>query len=174
MEATVDYTDNRKLIDQAYSLAYGYEQTHGNCPQCVMAAIQETLGGIDDETFKAGHALAGGGALTTIGTCGALAGALMAVSSYFGRDRANFGKGRFLQNYQLGKKVVERFVAEYGSPICGGVQAKIMGRSFDMWDAEDFKAFEAAGGHRDKCTGVAANAAAWAAETILEAKGGPR
>jgi hypothetical protein len=49
-----------------------------------------------------------------------------------------------------------------------------MGRSFNMWDADDYKAFEAAGGHKDKCTSVAANAAAWAAETILEGKGGAR
>lgn len=169
-----EHSSNKALVEQAYAIAYKYEQTHGNCPQCVLAAIQETIGGIDDATFKAGHALAGGCALTTAGTCGALSGALMAISSHFGRDRANFGKGRFLNNYQLSKKVVDRFVAEYGSPICADVQAKIMGRSFNMWDAEDFKAFEAAGGHKDKCTAVAANAAAWAAEVILEAKGAAR
>lgn len=166
----MEQSEKSKVVEQAYNLAYKYEQTHGNCPQCVMAAIQETIGGVDDAAFKAGHALAGGGALTTVGTCGALAGALMAVSSHFGRDRANFGKGRFLQNYHLGKRIVDRFVAEYGGPSCAHVQSKIMGRSFDMWNAEDFKAFEAAGGHRDKCTAVAANAAAWAAELIIDEK----
>lgn len=166
--------DDRRLVDKAHSLAYQYEQTHGNCPQCVMAAIQETIGGVDDGAFKAGHALAGGGALTTTGTCGALVGALMAISSHYGRDRANFGKGRYLKNQQLAKKVVDRFIAEYGSPTCAGVQARIMGRSFNMWDAEDYKAFEAAGGHADKCTSVAANAAGWAAEAILEGKSAPR
>ncbi len=156
------------LIEKAYSLAYGYEQTHGNCPQCVIAAIQETFGGIDDAVFKAAHALAGGGALSTAGTCGALVGALLAVSSRYGRDRENFGKGRYLLNNQLAKRIFDRFVAEFGSPICSQVQTRLMGRSFDMWDGEDYKAFLAAGGHDDKCPAVSGKAARWVAELLVE------
>ncbi len=164
----MDEAKKQELMQKAYDLAYKYEQTHGNCPQCVLAAVQETIGGIDDATFKAGHGLAGGGALTTLGSCGALVGAVLAISSHFGRDRENFGTGRYLQNYQLSKEIVDHFVEDYGGPTCAQVQTKIMGRSFDMWDAKDFQAFEAAGGHKDKCTEVAAKAAAWATGIIID------
>jgi len=43
-----------------------------------------------------------------------------------------------------------------------------MGRSFDMWDRADYKAFLAAGGHTDKCTAVAGTAARIAAEVLLD------
>ncbi len=158
----------RALCEKAYALAYHYEQTYGNCPQCVIAALQETFGGIDDAVFKAAHALAGGGALSTAGTCGALVGALLVVSSRYGRDRENFGKGRYLLNNQLAKRIFDRFVAEFGSPICSQVQTRLMGRSFDMWDAEDYKAFLAAGGHDDKCPAVSGKAALWVAELLAE------
>jgi C_GCAxxG_C_C family probable redox protein len=137
----------------------------------VLAAIQDALGGIGDEVFKAGHALAGGGALTTRGTCGALSGGLMAISCQHGRDRANFVKGRNRRCNALGKRLFDRFVEEYGSPVCRDVQTRLMGRSFDMWDPNDYKAFEQAGGHMEKCPTVTGNTARWVAEILLEEKG---
>jgi C_GCAxxG_C_C family probable redox protein len=159
---------NKQKAERAYALAYEYEQKHGNCPQCVLAAVQEAVGEIDDEVFKASHALAGGGALCGAGTCGALVGGMLAISAKHGRDRENFGKGRYLHNYMLGKKLFDRFVAEFGDPTCGAVQTKVIGRSFNLWDKNDYKAFEDAGGHRDKCTDVAGKAAMWTAEILLE------
>ena len=166
--AALDAAAKKELIEKAYTLAYKYEQSPGNCPQCVLAAVRETMGGVDEAVFKASHALAGGGVLSTEGTCGALAGALLALSNRYGRELPNFHKGRYLHNYQIAKIVFDKFVAEFGSPICARVQAKLMGRAFDMWDAADFKAFLEAGGHDDKCPLVAAKAAAWAVEVLLE------
>ena len=42
-----------------------------------------------------------------------------------------------------------------------------MGRSFNLWDREDYKAFLEAGGHTDKCPVVVGNAAKWAVEILL-------
>lgn len=154
--------------EKAYTLAYEFEQKYGNCPQCVLAAIQEAVGPVDDAIFKAGHALAGGAALSGSGTCGALSGGMLAIAAKYGRDRANFAKGRHLTSYQLSKNLLDRFVAEFGSPICGGVQTKVLGRSYDLWDQKDFQAFEAAGGHVDKCPVVAGLTARWTAEILLE------
>ena len=168
MMATIDRHDAQELIDRAYSLAYENEQKYGCCPQCVLAAIQDVLGVVDDATFKASHGLAAGGGLSTGGTCGALAGGMLALSAKYGRDRAHFGNGRFIQSYELGKRLHDRFVAEFGSPICADVQTSTIGRSFNMWDAKDYRAFEAAGGHRDKCTRVAGTVAGWTAEMLIE------
>ena len=167
--ANIDPQAAQEIIGRAYSLGYENEQKYGCCPQCVLAAIQDVLGVVDDATFKASHGLAAGGGLSTGGTCGALAGGMLALSAKCGRDRAHFGNGRFMQSYELGKRLHERFVAEFGSPICAGVQTKLLGRPFNMWDAKDFKAFEEAGGHRDKCPKVVGTVAGWTAEMLIEA-----
>jgi len=166
----IDPNAKQEIIDKAYSLAYENEQKYGCCPQCVLAAIQDVLGNVDDATFKASHSLAGGGGLSTGGTCGALAGGMLALSAKYGRDRANFGTGRFMGSYRLGKRLYDRFVAEFGSPICAEVQTGLLSRSFDLWDGKDFKAFEEAGGHRDKCPRVAGKVAAWTAEMLIVAE----
>lgn len=45
---------DRQLLDQVYALGYEFEQKYEICPQCVLAALQETLGGIDEEVFTSG------------------------------------------------------------------------------------------------------------------------
>ncbi len=165
--ANTDPQDEQEIISRAYSLAYENEQKYGGCPQCVLAAIQDVLGIVDDATFKASHGLAAGGGLSAGGTCGALAGGMLALSAKCGRDRAHFGNGRFLQSYELAKQLYDRFVAEFGSPICADVQTRLLGRRFNMWDTKDFKAFEEAGGHRDKCPKVAGKVAGWTTEMLI-------
>lgn len=162
--------DRQRILDQVYRLAYDYEGTHGCCPQCVLAAIDDVLGIGGDDVFKAAHGLAGGGGLTGQGTCGALAGAMLAVGAKNGRDRADFGNGSHMHSYVLAKRIYDSFVGEFGSPICSEIQTRTMGRSYDMWDQKDFKAFLADGGHEDKCTNVAGTAARMAADLLLESE----
>lgn len=157
-----------ELIEKAYSLAYEFEQQFGSCPQCVLASIKEVLEVSDDETFKASHALAGGGALTGAGTCGALIGGMLALGAKYGRDREHFGAGSYMQSYKLGKILFTRFVEEFGSPICADVHTRLFGKSYDLWNKEEYQAFEAAGGHLDKCPMVAGKVSAWAVEIMLE------
>ncbi len=155
----IDTQTTQETINRAYALAYEYEQKYGCCPQCVLAAIQDVLGIVDDVTFKAAHALAGGGGLSGGGTCGALSGGMLALGARYGRDHADFAGRRYRQSFLLAKRLYDRFVAEFGSPICAQVQTSIFGRSFDLWDAEDHAAFKEAGGHRDKCPSVAGKVA---------------
>ncbi len=163
--------DKEQALEKAYSLGYEFEQKYGVCSQCVLAALQETVGGIDDEVFKAAHALAGGSAITGKGTCGALSGGMMAISTRFGRDRAILKTVPSRAPLELAKVLYDRFVNEFGSPICAGVQETKFGRSFDLWDTDDYRAFEDAGGHQDKCPDVVGKTAMWTAEILLEAEG---
>jgi C_GCAxxG_C_C family probable redox protein len=160
--------DKQQTLDQAYALGFEFEQKYTNCAQCVLAAIQETLGGIDDEVFKAANALAGGAGLSTKGTCGALSGGMMAISTRYGRDRASFTTSRTRAAAALAKRLYDTFVAEFGSPICTDVHMALFGRSFDFWNPDDSPAFEAAGGHMDKCPSVVGKTARWTAEILLE------
>jgi len=166
--------DKTQTAKKAYALAYEFEQKYGACSQCVLAALQATVGSIDNEVFKAAYALAGGGAKTGQGTCGALAGGMLAIGAKYGRERADFETVRSTEASTLAKILYDRFVDEFGSPICAAVQEAIFGRSFDLWDPEERQAFEEAGGHRDKCPDVAGKAAMWTAEILLDVTGETR
>ena len=51
---------------------------------------------------------------------------------------------------------------------CNDVQKEKFGRSYDLWDSEDNKAFNEAGAHEDKCPDVTGKAAEFTAEILLE------
>jgi len=158
-----------ELKDKAYSLAFKYEAEIGSCPQCVLSAIMETLGIGDKETIKAADGLAGGTALSSKGTCGALIGGILAIGAVAGREYKDFKKGKKNRRvFKFTKILFDRFTSEYGSPLCCDVQAKIFGRSFNLMNSVEYEAFEKAGAHIDKCPSVSGNAARWAVEVILK------
>jgi C_GCAxxG_C_C family probable redox protein len=155
-----------EIPEKAYALAYEHEQKYGSCPQGVLVAIHDTFGIASEEVIKAGHALAGGGALAGDGMCGALAGGIIALGCQFGRERKDFDK-RQMKSFEIAKKLRDKFVAEYGGVTCHIVQKKIFGKTFNLWDKGEYKAFNDAGGHTDKCPSVAGNVAKWVAEILL-------
>ncbi|MBN1280585.1 MAG: C_GCAxxG_C_C family protein [Candidatus Thermoplasmatota archaeon] len=162
-------TDTDTLPKKAYTLAYTYEATRGSCPQCVLAALKETLDIGDEVLFQASQGLAGGTALSTRGTCGALVGGILAISSLVGRTYQQFSAGESKRLvYKYTKQLYDRFLAEYGSPLCCDVQTQLFGRSYNLLDRQDYAAFEQAGGHVDKCPSVSGNVAQWTAELILK------
>ena len=62
----------------------------------------------------------------------------------------------------------DKFVEEFGSGNCRDVQKKICGKAFNLWDPDEYKEFDKAGGHTDKCTDVSGKVARWVAEILLE------
>jgi C_GCAxxG_C_C family probable redox protein len=119
------------------------------------------------EVFKAGSALAGG--VARMGeTCGALTGAIMAVSCVVGRekmeDREQYGKAM-----EVAKRVYDRFRQETGHSLCEEIHKVKYGKVYHLIDPEERKAFHHEGGHsRTGCPEVCGIAARIAAETILE------
>ncbi len=164
----------QEVIDKAYQLGFEYEKEKHYCSQCVLAALQEVFQIKDDQIkddklFQAAYGLAGGVGSSTNGSCGALSGAVMAISYLYGRSRKEFEENISNKKAtELAKKVFDRFVTEYGGCLCKEIQTKIFGRSFDFWNEEEVKAFEEAGAHIDKCTSVVAKAAAWTAEILWD------
>ncbi|MEW5789176.1 MAG: C-GCAxxG-C-C family protein [Pseudomonadota bacterium] len=156
--------EKSQAAEQAYEKALRYELDYGCCPQCVLAAVQETVGVIDDATIKASHGLSGGGGLSGQGACGALTGGLMALSAKRGRDRDKLDRGRFIGNFQKGKELVERFKAEFGGVTCEELQARFTGRTWDMWKPEEYKAFSDARGLQ--CAEATARVTRWVVEMM--------
>jgi len=166
LRETMDST--QQLLDKAYDLAFQYEAKRGSCPQCVLAALKETLDVGDENIFQASQGLAGGTSLSSQGTCGALAGGMMALGALIGRTYQEFTEGekkRLVFKYT--KLLYDKFMKEYGSPLCRDVQTKLFGRSYNLMDKKEYEAFEKAGAHVDKCPSVAGNTARWTAEIIL-------
>lgn len=160
-----------EILEEVYNRAFKYEAERGSCPQCVLSAIMEVLDVGDPATVQAIDALAGGTALSTEGTCGALVGGLLAISSIVGRTYEDFSAGeRKRRVFRYSTKLYDRFIEEYGSPLCKDVHKKLFGRTFNLLDPKDYAEFEKAGAHVDKCPDVSGKVARWAAEIILDLK----
>jgi hypothetical protein len=145
-------TDEKQaLAEQAYHKAMKYELDYGCCPQCVLASVQETVGYVDDNTIKASHGLSGGGGL-------------MAISAKFGRERDKLDSGRGINNFKKSKDLVERFQKEFGGITCEDLQKQFTGRTYDMWNAEEYKAFDEARGKQ--CAHATALVTKWVVEIL--------
>ena len=161
-------TEQKDMVEKAYQQAFDYEAKLGSCPQCVLAALKEIPGVWDESVFRASQGLAGGTALSSKGTCGALAGGMLAISLLVGRTYQEFTEGQKKRLvFKYTKHLYDRFIEEYGSPLCCDVQKKLFGQSYILLDKEQYEAFENAGAHVDKCPSVAGNVAQWTAEIIL-------
>jgi C_GCAxxG_C_C family probable redox protein len=159
--------DTVNLSEKAHDIAFELELNYGCCPQCVLTAVKQTIGGVSDETIKASHGLSGGGGLMGHGACGALTGGLIALSTKKGRDADKLHKGRGMANFQVGRKLVDRFVKEFGGVTCEELQRKFTGRTWDMWNPSEYKAFSEARGK--ECARTTALVTGWAVE-MLEQK----
>ena len=152
------------LAEQAYQKALQYELDYGCCPQCVLATVQETVGYVDDSTIKASHGLSGGGGLMGQGACGALTGGLLAISAKFGRERDKLAAGRGINNFKKSKELVDRFRQEFGGITCEDLQKQFTGRTYDMWNADEYKAFDCARGNQ--CAHATAQVTRWVVEML--------
>lgn len=63
-------TPNQEMLTKAYELGFKYEKEYYGCCQCVLAAIQDTLGIENEAVFKSGTGLAAGIGLTGAGSFG--------------------------------------------------------------------------------------------------------
>ncbi|HHO69061.1 MAG TPA: C_GCAxxG_C_C family protein [Gammaproteobacteria bacterium] len=159
-----DTTDKARLAEDAYDKAFDYELNYGCCPQCVLTAVKETVGIVSDDTIKASHGLSGGGALSGQGVCGALSGGLVALGAKRGRDADKLDRGRGMANFQAGRQLVERFREEFGGLTCEELQVRFAGRTYDMWNREEYAAFGRERG--DKCARASALVAKWVVEML--------
>jgi hypothetical protein len=157
----------KELADQAYQLAYEYDLKYGCCPQCVLMAVQETIGYVSDDLIQAAHTLSGGGGLLGDGTCGALSGGLLALGAKFGRPVDRLGKGRFIKSFMVGKELIKKVEAEFtGACSCNDVQNICHGRTYDMWNAGEIKELKDEN-FVNYCANLTGKIAQWCVEMML-------
>ncbi|MEW5785251.1 MAG: C-GCAxxG-C-C family protein [Bacillota bacterium] len=158
------------LIEQVYKRGYELEQRYYGCAQCVVAAVQDFFP-FDNALVKAATSLSGGFASSIEGPCGAFTGGILVLSYFFGRSREDFAKiGLLRRPAPLVRLYWNRFKETYGGDSCRQVQMHLFGRAYHFLDGDEYRSYEEAGGHTDKCPAVVGQACAWLAEILLENK----
>jgi len=133
--------------------------------------LQEKLNVGSREVFKAGSALAGGVALRGE-TCGALTGAIMAISSLVGREKLEDFE-RLRSSMEPASRVYTLFKEKVGHTLCADIHKIRYGRTYRLYIPEEMEAFQNAGGHsREGCPEICGIAARAAAGVILDMKKG--
>jgi len=158
-----------RIAQVASELAATYERHYHTCGQCTLAAIEDALGVHNEEVFRSASCFGAGIGKLGDGSCGGYIGAAMAIGLLFGRTRDRFDDDpESMETVNRATVALHRqFLLAYGSITCRAIQEHLLGRSYDLWNQTDRASFEEAGGHRDKCPSVVANAALWGAQLIL-------
>ncbi len=166
-----------QLLEKAFELGVHFEKYSGSCSQCTVAALHEILG-FEDIVVKVATSSCGGQAGLTTGACGGVIGGTIVLDYYLGRPARMVsathpipeGMECLSEAMAAARSLSERFIREYGSMLCPSVQSKLFGRSFNLQNSDDWKAFEEAGGHSDpsKCMSVVGNAARWTLEILIQ------
>jgi C_GCAxxG_C_C family probable redox protein len=169
---SVDEKQKEMLIEKAGALAESYEVTYHGCSQVTLKAIQDALAGVIDvgngNAFKAASALVGGVARSGE-VCGALLGALMAVSLVFGRDKLEptiVSEG-YRKALEISYKVFDEFKEFFGSVRCRDIQMKLFGKYYNLRNPLELDEFFSSG-NANKCGEVTKIAAKIATKAILE------
>ena len=127
----------------------------------------------DPGAFKAASALAGGIARRGE-TCGALIGGIMAICQIVGRESIEDTE-QYREAMVPATDMYLRFKETVGHTLCAEIHKSLYGRSFKMYEEQDYEAFLKAGGHDpDGCPGVCAKAARIAANIILDLESSQR
>lgn len=161
--------DIELILSKVESHARDLDLKYHGCSQMTLKALQDVLGLGDGDVFKAASALAGGVARSGE-VCGALLGALMAVSLAFGRSRLeptteSIGYRRAME---IGYVVFDEFKKNFGSVRCRDIHVRLFGKYYNLRDPKELEEFILSG-NINKCSDVVALAARIAAKAILEA-----
>ena len=65
---------------------------------------------------------------------------------------------------QKAKELTERFRGEFGGVTCRELQQQFTGRTYDMWNAEEYKAFDDARGKQ--CAHATGTVTKWVIEML--------
>ena len=154
--------EKEELVKRATDLAHHIEYDYGNCIQSVLAGLQASFPdiGITDDLIKASFGMAGGGCISLKGTCGALLGAAMAISLFYGRPIDDL-PGYYDDCHALIRTVFDAFEEKYGSVLCADVLEHNLGKAYDWKIEEEFHAYNDHDG-----SGHDAKVAAFVTETV--------
>jgi C_GCAxxG_C_C family probable redox protein len=122
-----------------------------NCSQALFVAFRDTER-MDEKTALKLSTVFGAGVACTGGTCGAVSGALMAISMKHGRGDLAAVDAK-TKTYQLGRQFMDAFKQHNGSCVC----EQLLGMNIGV--PENMAKAQAAGLFETKCYGLVKSAA---------------
>jgi len=137
-------------MQEACNKARSFFDAGFNCAEAVATAAGGTLNP-EQVFFPKVATIFGGGCGRRGETCGALIGALMAISSVYGRQPQE-GPEAKKRCYDLAEMVVEDFKERYGTLLCRELTG------VDLSTREGQKAFEELRIHQNRCTALVEDA----------------
>jgi C_GCAxxG_C_C family probable redox protein len=171
------HLSSKQLLEKAAELGAAYEKNSSSCSQCTAAALREILG-FEDIVVRVATSSCGGQAGLSAGACGGVIGGTIVLDYYLGRPAGMVSSTQMIPegmealSHAMGaaRELCGKFIQEYGSILCPQIQSRIFGRSFNLQDPADWKAFAEAGAHDDpsKCMSIVSNAARWTLEILME------
>jgi len=162
-------SDN-ELIEEATNLAYEYQKKYYGCCQCVVKALDDSLGLGNGLTFKASTALSGGVAMKGE-LCGALLGGILAIGLAFGREKLeeNWCSRGYTEAHYYTAELCDKFKKELGSIKCRNILKARLGSSIDLRKRGALRHLISAGA-LECCPEVVRKGTQLAAEVILQAR----
>lgn len=179
----IELPPKEKAIIKARELGAKYQGTLVGCGHSSFAATVDALESVDvkfvpknvkDKIFTGVMGLTSGGGNCAIGSCGAFAGASLAVSLASGvtiEENKEDLSDRWLAYRDVKKYIVDKFMERWGAITCREIQIKNFGRAYNSQMAKRSKQlFEAAEerGCRNPYVCTISRAAGWATEGIWE------
>ena len=162
---------DKEVLDEAYRRGYDYLRKYA-CAPGVFAAVMDTLGYEDDpvvnDVWKATLGLIGGTGNMAIGTCGAMAGAAMAISYSFGLTKEEDDLVKMLNVTDVVAEVGKKMQEKYGHIQCQEVQFHNWGKSYRFTNPEVMQEFVNLSLESPACQEVTGDLARWTVEKILE------
>jgi C_GCAxxG_C_C family probable redox protein len=122
-----------------------------NCSQAVFTAFRQT-DKLDEATALKLATVFGAGVACTGGTCGAVTGALMAISMKHGRGDVASVDAK-VRTYQLGRRFMDEFARQNGSCVCAELLGMNIGIPENMAKAQEQQLFQT------KCLAIVQSAA---------------
>ena len=162
----------QELLDEAYKRGSDYLMKHA-CAPGTFLAVMDTLGYEGDpdldKYWLAAIGLVGGTGNMSTGTCGAMAGAAMAIGLSFELEKSDamdMMKTMSVLNAvaEVGKKVQEK----YGDITCQEIQFNLTGVSYRFSHPEGMKKYMEESIKGPACLELNGDIARWTVEKILE------
>lgn len=112
-----------------------------NCSQAVFTAYRQPEHLDEENAMKVATIFGAGGAASGNGLCGAVTGALMAISMRFGMGDLQSTEAKKI-TCEMGRKFMDDFAAAMGSCSCEAILGINIGTSENLLKAREMKLFE--------------------------------
>lgn len=155
-----------EIVSEVENFARDMLNQYGACAQVSFKALADYFKIDANDTAKAAFAFSGGIAGTTLGPCGGLAGCVLFIGYFYGRDAGDMSGEPNPKYNELCTELFNKFNEANNGIRCRDVQVHNVGQYFDMTTDEGHEQYGALGGH-EKCADVIAQACGWVADMIV-------